>query len=168
MDVERYLLGTALTGIISQRLTKRLCTKCRKARPTTNYEKIVFRKALGKEIEQIYDPVGCPDCIGGYIGRIPIHEVLEVNQEVRDAILNSIRKEELRKLVYTRANVKTLLQDGLIKVINGITSFEEILRVIDIQEDFGEADTELKEALLGKYEENEERKEQKENDYEVL
>ena len=158
MDVERYLLGTALTGIISQRLAKRLCPKCKKARPITAYEKIVFEKALGKQVNEIYEPVGCSECIKGYLGRIPIHEVLEVNQEVRDAILNNIRKEDLRKLVYTKANVKSLLQDGLIKVLNGITSFEEILRIIDIQEDFGEGDEELKEALLGKYEENEAKK----------
>ena len=168
MDVERYLLGTALTGIISQRLAKRLCPKCKRARAVTNYEKIVIQKAMGVDVKEIYDPVGCPDCINGYLGRIPIHEVLEVNQEVRDAILNNVRKEDLRKLVYTKANVKTLLQDGLIKVINGITSFEEILRIIDIQEDFGDADTELKEALLGKYEENELKKNNKLNDYEVL
>ena len=168
MDVERYLLGTALTGIISQRLAKRLCPHCRKARSVTKYEKIVFEKAMGMNVNEIYEPVGCKECIGGYLGRIPIHEVLEVNQEVRDAILNNVRKEELRKLVYTKANVKTLLQDGLAKVINGTTSFEEILRIIDIQEDFGEADNDLKEALLGKYEENEAKKEAKENDYEVL
>jgi arsenate reductase-like glutaredoxin family protein len=57
MDVERYLLGTALMGIISQRLAKRLCPKCRKARPVTKYEKIVFQKALGLDVKEIYEPV---------------------------------------------------------------------------------------------------------------
>ena len=169
MDIERYLLGTALTGIISQRLTKMLCPKCRKARAVTNYEKLVFEKALGVDVKEIYDPVGCPECIGGYKGRIPIHEVLELNQDIRDAIVNNLRKDELRRLVYTECKVKTLLQDGLMKVINGLTSFEEILRVIDVQEDFGDADKELKEALLGKYEENQEQENENEsNEYEVL
>ena len=168
MDVERYLLGTALTGVISQRLAKRLCTKCRRTRPVTKYEKIVFKKALNLDVNEIYEPVGCKDCIEGYMGRIPIHEVLEITQEIRDAIVNNMRKDQLRKLVYEKSNVKSILEDGLMKVVNGTTSFEEILRIIDVQEDFGEADEELKEALLGKYEEEETEEEEKLNDYEVL
>ena len=153
MDVERYLLGTALSGIVSQRLTKKLCPKCKKAKETTEYEKLVFRKALNKEVDAIYEPVGCKDCINGYVGRIPIHEVLELNQDIRDAIVNNVRKEELRSLVYDKSKVTSLLQDGLLKVMQGLTSFEEILRVIDIDEDFGESDAEIKAAILGKLQE---------------
>ena len=149
MDVERYLLGTALTGIISQRLTKMLCPKCRKARPVTNYEKLVFEKALNMEVKEIYDPVGCPECIGGYKGRIPIHEVLELNQDIRDAIVSNVRKDELRKLVYGKDS-NTLLKDGLIKVMEGYTSMDEILRVIDVNDDVGDDDQELKDAIIGK------------------
>ena len=154
MDVERYLLGTALTGIVSQRLTKKLCPKCRRKRKTTDYEKIVFKKALNKDIEEIYEPVGCNECIGGYMGRIPIHEVLELNQEIRDAIVNNVRKDELRDLVYNKTKVKSLLEDGLSKVLNGDISFEEVLRVIDVEEDFGEADSDIKNAILGKLKED--------------
>lgn len=153
MDIERYLLGSALSAIISQRLAKKLCPKCHKKRKTTDYEKIVFKKALNQDIEEIYEPVGCNECIGGYIGRIPIHEVLELNQDIRDAIVNNVRKDQLRDLVYNKAKVQTLLQDGLIKVINGDTSFEEILRLIDIDEDFGDEDSEIKSAILGKIQE---------------
>lgn len=158
MNVERYLLGSALTGIVSQRLTKRLCPKCRRKRATSQYEKIVFRKALNLEVNEIYEPVGCNECIGGYIGRIPVHEVLELTQEIRDAIVNNIRKDALRDLVYRRTGVKTLLEDGLVKVLNGDTSFEEILRVIDVEEDFGDADEEIKNAILGKIKEDEDKK----------
>ncbi len=150
MDVERYLLGSALTGIISQRLAKRLCPKCRKLRPATDYEKVVIKKALNLDVTNLYEPVGCSECLRGYRGRVPIHEVLHITQNIRDAIVNSVRKEELRKLVYTQENTITLLQDGLMKVVNGTTSFEEILRIIDISEDFGESDEELKQALMGK------------------
>src|SRR5574344_1615473 len=125
MDVERYLLGTALIGIVSQRLTKKLCPKCRKARPVTKYEKIVFKKALGIDVKEIYEPVGCKECIGGYKGRIALHEVLLLNQDIRDAIINNIKKEELRNLVYDKDNTKTLLEDGLVKIINGSTTIEE-------------------------------------------
>ncbi len=150
MDVERYLLGTALTGIISQRLAKKLCPKCRGSRPATEYEKIVIKKALGIDVQGLYTPVGCNECLNGYKGRIAIQEVLDITTEIKDAITNSTPKEELRKLVYDNGKTQTLLQDGLNKVVNGLTSFEEILRIIDIEEDFGEDEEELKNALIGR------------------
>ena len=149
MDIERYLLGTALNGIVSQRLVKRLCPKCRKSRPTSAYEKNLFKATLNKDIEAIYEPVGCEHCFNGYKGRASIHEVLVLNQEIRDAITNNIRKEDLRRLVYDKKSTLTLLEDGLDKVIQGITSLDEIIRVISIEDDFGEDDEELKQAFIG-------------------
>ncbi len=149
MEVERYLLGSALTGIIAQRLVKKLCPKCRASRPTTNYEKELFRKVLNKEVDAIYTPQGCSECINGYSGRTALHEVLIINQEIRDAITNNIRKNELRHLVYDK-HVTSLLKDGLEKVVAGVTSIDEILRVIDVEDDFGEDDEDIKAALIGK------------------
>lgn len=150
MEVERYLLGSALTGIISQRLVKRLCPKCRTSRPTTNYEKILFEKVLHKEVNNVYTPHGCSECINGYTGRIALHEVLEINQNVRDAITNNVRKNELRHLVYKESDVTSLLEDGLEKVVAGLTSVEEILRVIDVEDDIGEDEEDIKNAFIGK------------------
>ena len=150
MDVERYLLGSALTGVISQRLVKKLCPKCRTSRPSTPYERNVFQQVLGMDVTDIYAPVGCPECYQGYKGRVAIQEVLVINQPIRDAITNNVRKDELRKLVYKENDTITLLQDGLTKVMEGLTSFEEILRVIDIEEDFGNEDVAIKNALIGK------------------
>ena len=144
MEVERYLLGSALTGIISQRLVKRLCPKCRTSRPTTNYEKTLFEKVLHKEVNNVYTPHGCSECINGYTGRIALHEVLEINQNVRDAITNNVRKNELRHLVYKESDVTSLLEDGLEKVVAGLTSVEEILRVIDVEDDIGEDEEDIK------------------------
>lgn len=150
MDVERYLLGSALEAIVSQRLCKLLCPKCREARPTTDYEKRVFKTALGMDIENIYKPVGCDSCYQGYNGRIALQEVLILNQDIRDAIVGNKSKEEIRNLIYQNKNTISLLDDGLIKVINGLTSFEEVLRVIDIEDDLGEEQKELRNALIGK------------------
>ena len=152
MDVERYLLGSALEVIISQRLCKKLCPKCRSSRPATPYEKRVFKTALGMDIENIYKPVGCASCYNGYSGRIAIHEVLLLNQDIRDAIVNNVPKEKIRDLIYQSGNTTSILDDGLLKVINGLTSFEEVLRVIDIEDDLGEEQKELKNALIGKKE----------------
>ncbi len=153
MEVERYLLGSALTGVISQRLVKRLCPKCRTSRPATPYEKNVFKQVLNMDITDIYAPVGCDKCYQGYKGRVAVQEVLVINQNIRDAITNNVRKEELRKLVYAKNGTITLLEDGLTKIMEGQTSFEEILRVIDIDDDLGSEDTAIKNALMGKTEE---------------
>ena len=137
MDVERYLLSTALTGIISQRLAKKICPKCRISRETTNYEKKIFKRSLGKDVQTVFDANhnGCGECHNGYRGRIAVQEVLEIDDDIRLALNNEkLTKEELRKLVYT-SNVITLLQDGLTKVLEGTTSFEEIYRIIEIDSD---------------------------------
>ena len=134
MGVERYLLSSSLTGIISQKLARRLCPKCKKLRPTNEYEKKLFKLILNKDVTQIYDTVGCEECGNGYHGRIAIHEVLLINQEIKDAVSSGVKKEKLRELVY-KSDVTTLLQDGLEKVVNGITSFEEILKIIELDDD---------------------------------
>lgn len=172
MAIERYLLGSALTGIISQRLAKKLCPKCRGSRPATNYEKTVIKYSVGIDINDIYTPIGCPDCMNGYSGRIAVHEVLDVNPKIKDAIISNTSKKELRELVYKDGHVESLLQDGLRKVVNGLTSFEEILRIIDIEEDFGEEDIDIKNILMGKKQEQtknkSENKDNQKNDYEIL
>ena len=136
MDVERYLLGSSLAGIISQRLARQVCTECRRKRPTTEYEKNVFRTVLDKEVNEMYEAnkEGCPRCSHGYKGRLAILEVLIINDKIRDAITNNAPKKTLRELVYT-GEVITLLQDGLNKVIEGETTFEEILKIIDLEND---------------------------------
>ena len=142
MDVERYLLSTALTGIISQRLAKTVCTSCRKKRPTTPYEKKVFKLALKKDVEEIYDANhdGCPKCNKGYHGRIAIQEVLEIDDDIRNILTNpNVRKEDLKRLVYGSGNVITLLQDGLQKILEGFTTFEEIYRIIEIDNDINDS-----------------------------
>ena len=136
MEIERYLLGSALTGIISQRLARKICPKCAIKKPTTDYEKNVFKQVLGVEVNEMYhpNPDGCPECSHGYRGRVAILEVLRISEEIKDAIVNALPKTELRKLVYN-GDVITLLQDGLEKVIEGVTSFEEILKIIDLEND---------------------------------
>ena len=133
MNIERYLLGTALTGIISQKLCKKLCPYCRGTRATTPYEKNVFKNSLNLDINEIYEAKGCDKCHEGYKGRMAIHEVLMLNQEIRDAITNNLDKDDLRDLVYGTGTI-TMLQDGLAKVINGDTTFEELVKAIDIDD----------------------------------
>lgn len=132
MDVERYLLSSALTGIISQKLARKLCPKCRVLRNTTDYEKEIFRLVLNKEVNQVYDAAKCGECTDGYHGRIAIEEVLYINDTLRSVIANpNTTKDELKDLVYTD-DVTTLLGDGLEKIINGDTTFSEIFKLIEV------------------------------------
>ena len=93
--------------------------------------------ALNMDIEEIYNanPEGCDKCNKGYHGRIAIQEVLMINDEIRNALNEEgLEKDDLNKLVYT-SDVITMLQDGLLKVLNGSTSFDEIYRIIDVDDD---------------------------------
>lgn len=137
MDVERYLLASALEGIISQKLARKLCDKCKRLRPTNNYEKNLFRTILGLEVSKVYEPVGCPECSFGYKGRVALHEVLLINQDIRDAISNNVSKEDLRKLVYSK-DVITMVQDGFYKVLAGFTTITEVLKLIDLDDEIEE------------------------------
>ncbi len=137
MDVERYLLASALEGIISQKLARKLCDKCKRLRATNNYEKNLFRTILGLEVNQVYEPVGCAECSFGYKGRVALHEVLLINQDIRDAISNNVSKEDLRNLVYSK-DVITMVQDGFYKILAGFTTITEVLKLIDLDDEIEE------------------------------
>ena len=137
MNVERYLLSSALSGIISQKLAKMLCPECRIKEKASAYQKKVFKLALNKDIDELYtaNPKGCPKCNNGYHGRIALQEVLLINDEIRNALnVQDLDKKDLNKLVYG-SDVITLLQDGLLKVLDGSTSFDEIYKLIDVDDD---------------------------------
>lgn len=134
MEVQRYLLASALMGIISQKLARKLCPHCKKKRRTNEYEHELFKKVLGKDVTEIYSNDGCDECSNGYLGRIAIHEVLVINQEIRDAISSNIKKDKLRQLVF-KAGVTTLIQDGLEKVVEGLTTLEEVLKLVELDDD---------------------------------
>lgn len=136
MNVERYLLSSALSGIVSQKLARRLCPHCRSLRPTTLFERQVFKTILNKDVPETWNTGKCEECSNGYHGRIAIQEVLLIDEELRDTLSNeNVKKEELRKMVYGDNHTITLLQDGLEKVLKGYTTFEEIYKLIEIEDE---------------------------------
>ena len=135
MNVERYLLSTALNGIISQKLARTLCPDCKKKRPTTDYEKKIFKTMLDMDVKEVYEPIGCPKCNRGFRGRTALHEVLYITDRLREMISDeNVDKEELKKEVYS-GDTTTLLQDALMKVVEGYTTFKEVYKVVDIDFD---------------------------------
>lgn len=156
MDVERYLLSTALEGIISQKLARRICPICKTIRPTTPYERKVFKDALGLNVNEMWIPNKCEHCINGFLGRIAIQEVLLINEDIRDIISrDDTDKEILREFVYGKNHSITLLQDGLDKVVKGYTTFEEIYKLVEIEDD---ADSKVAEMSIEEEKEESEEK----------
>jgi type IV pilus assembly protein PilB len=128
MGIEPYLVGSALVGVVAQRLARRLCDKCK--RPTSYDEDYLARIGLLiEEDEEVFVPVGCSHCANtGYRGRIAIHEVMTVSEEIeRLTVARSSASEIGRAAV--QQGMLSLRMDGWNKVCAGLTSIEEVLRV---------------------------------------
>ena len=103
MGVEQYLLVSSIIGVISQRLLKVLCSKCKEAMPPSQYE-IQILKSIGLNggIPQLYRPVGCPFCnFRGYKGRTAVFEILTVTEQIKHALSKGI-DETLPILLFNR------------------------------------------------------------------
>ena len=131
MGVEPYLLAATLTGVMSQRLVRRICPHCKKAYELTTGS--IEAKILGQYFKPgmiIYKGTGCEHCRNtGFNGRIAIHEILEVDEKIRRLILNFDDVESLRKVAISE-NFTNMFEDGLQKVIAGLTTINEIQRVL--------------------------------------
>jgi type IV pilus assembly protein PilB len=136
MGVEPYLIGAALNGVLAQRLVRRVCPKCREEyQPPRNLRKALEK--MGYEMEKFYKGVGCRKCRNtGYSGRLGVHELLIVNDELRDAIAAGATIGELRRIA-ARGGMITLRHDGFRKVREGITTIEEILHIVGELPDAG-------------------------------
>jgi len=134
MGVEPFLTASSLIGVIAQRLVRVLCPKCRKLYTLTREEvmRIIPDFPLDHEEDSVdlYKAVGCLSCNNtGYKGRIGVYEFLQVSEGIQKLIINRASTHEIRDLAI-KEGMRTMRQDGLLKVRQGITSVEELLRVI--------------------------------------
>ena len=133
MGVEPFLVASALDCIVAQRLARRLCDRCKEPYQASETELTAAGwqfEDLGDESLQIYRPVGCSACSHtGYHGRFAIHEVLTLSEEIERMIVEREHSEDIKKMAIAQGML-TLRQTGLIQVRNGLTSVEEILRVV--------------------------------------
>ena len=127
MGIEPFLLSSSLLGVLAQRLVRRLCANCREPYATTERENhILGLPANEKAI--LYRAVGCEFCNhSGYKGRTGIHELLMVNEDVRQLIHTGAGEMAVEKII--RQHTPSIREDGLAKVLAGQTTLEEILRV---------------------------------------
>jgi type IV pilus assembly protein PilB len=131
MEIEPFLVGSALDCIVAQRLARRLCDKCKSSYQPTFDDLQAMRFAQpGDPQPTLFKPVGCTSCSNtGYRGRIALHEVMPVTEDIERLAVARASSAEIGRLAIEQG-MSTLRQDGWAKAILGLTSVEEILRVV--------------------------------------
>lgn len=133
MGVEPYLVASALVGVISQRLIRKICPDCKRTYKASGEE----LKLLGMDEKQdvlLYRGEGCSNCFGiGYKGRTAIHEILVVNNQLRKLISQKISSERLAELS-VNLGMETMYANCVQLVLQGTTTIEEMVKVVYVQE----------------------------------
>jgi type IV pilus assembly protein PilB len=128
MGIEPYLLGSTLNLVVAQRLVRRICEKCKEE--TTLSEDVIRKLKIDSEkakSPKFYHGKGCSSCGDtGYMGRLPIFEFLVVDSEMRQKITTEANEPEIRKLARQKG-YGGLLESGVIKILEGLTTAEEVL-----------------------------------------
>ena len=132
IGIEPYMVNSALAAVVSQRLVRILCDKCKRpAEPATHSmspEAVEF--VSSRQEANFCQPVGCDECRStGYRGRTAVHEILIMDDSIRQAIADGADMAAVRRTAI-ESGMKTMLQSGLGKAAKGITSIEEVLRVV--------------------------------------
>ena len=131
MGIEPFLISSSLVGVVAQRLVRRVCRDCGQTVAATDREKEIFAE-VGMTIETVNRGRGCPACSHtGYRGRIAIHEILPIDRTIKDFILQKASVSMIRNHM-KEAGYRTLVEDGLLKVQDGLTTTEEVLHVATV------------------------------------
>ncbi len=133
MGVSNYDIASILATSVSQRLIRRICPHCRREREFTEEEKQIITRIMNKYGEEVnldnaktYEAVGCNNCNNtGYYDRIGIFEILDLNDEIKEAIMNGKSSLEIRKEALQHG-YKPLVVDGINKIIQGYTNLDEL------------------------------------------
>jgi type IV pilus assembly protein PilB len=150
LGVNPKILVSALSLSIAQRLVRKLCPACKKEKaPTAEEEKVIKLvmesiKAEGKSLTnyninpdaplKLFSVVGCEKCnLTGYKGRIGIFEAIKTDESIEKIIPENPSEREIKKVAATQG-ILSMRQDGIVKMLNGITSFEEVQSVVDLNE----------------------------------
>ena len=133
MGVEPFLLASTLELLVSQRLARKLCTNCRYSIETTRAQIEKKIKGAGKYIPEkchIYEVKGCSACNNtGYVGRVGLFEFIKMTKDLKDLILTSPSTGTIWDLAKKQGS-QTMLSDGIDKVRQGLTSLDEVSRVV--------------------------------------
>lgn len=135
MGVQPFLVTSALNAVLAQRLARKLCDRCKTSRrvmPSAADAEIVPVEHRNDDgTFTVWSPAGCGACgNSGYRGRFAIHEVMEMTDPLRDLILQGGSSDQIERLAISEGML-TLRNDGLLKALSGLTSLEEILRIVN-------------------------------------
>jgi type IV pilus assembly protein PilB len=132
MEVETFLVASAIDCVVAQRLARKLCEKCKEAYVPDRGELIEagFRESQLDEIHELYRAVGCGSCSNtGYRGRTGLYEVMPMSEEIERLTVDRASSETIRAVALEQGMME-LRMDGLLKAAKGFTSIEEIARVV--------------------------------------
>ena len=129
LGIENYVISSGVIAILSQRLVRKLCPKCKVKRELKDFEKEIFKKNNLETPEYIYEKCGCEDCNRGYIGRTLILESLVLDDEIKEIINENCNSVRLYEYFKKNGN-ESLYKNGLRKIADGITSFEEVNKIL--------------------------------------
>lgn len=128
MGIEPFLVMSSLSCIVAQRLVRKICPNCKQEFEPTEVESNLYQKR-GLKVGKVYRGKGCNSCkMTGYRGRVAIHEVLVIDDTIRTMMMNNKSMPEIKNYAL-RSGMIFLIDDGLLKVKQGITTIEEVLRV---------------------------------------
>lgn len=126
MGVEPYLVASAVIGVVSQRLVKKLCNNCKEAYEASYAEKLLLGKNYDEKVI-LYRPKGCNRCNNGYLGRRAVHEIMLINEDMRRLITEGKGLDELKNMALNSGMI-TLLDNSIDLALEGVTSLDEILK----------------------------------------
>lgn len=128
LGVERYMISSAILGVVAQRLVRRICPHCRATAKPSATEKAAYEAEMGETIDEIFKGEGCTYCSHtGYLGRTGVFEILRVDEEMRKLFVSGAAAGEIKAIAQSQG-MKTMRQDGMAKVREGITTPEEVIR----------------------------------------
>jgi type IV pilus assembly protein PilB len=144
IGISAEILGSAVNVAMAQRLVRRLCEHCREATPITGKEKKIMDRilfdiphpeGLPENRDTMWKPKGCEKCGGiGYKGRIAIVEAILMDKQIEQAVRETSSERELWIAAHHQ-QIRRMVQDGAVKILKGVTSLDELSRVVDIEDD---------------------------------
>jgi len=137
IGIEPYLIAASLNGVLAQRLVRKICDECKEPyEPSAQILKYI--KSEGIETQEFYHGKGCDKCRdSGYSGRLGIYELLVIEEKFREQITKDVSINNMRK-IFQQTGSKTLFDDGINKVKQGLTTVEEVLKVTQAYDDESE------------------------------
>lgn len=144
LGVDPKVIGPAVNASMAQRLVRRLCEKCKKEIKLDPQDKKLVKKVVSgipnqsmvpeESSWQIFEPGSCKECGGtGYRGRIGIFEVILVDEVIESVVRETASERDIWKRARETQKLPSMLEDGILKVLGGITTLDEVSRVVDLE-----------------------------------